>query len=161
MCRVLNKHAAGGHHGAIYIGRGSKWGNPFRIGADGDRATVIAKHARWLRDQHHLLRARDELRGKDLLGFCAPVPCHGDLLLRLANATRLVALDGVTAARRRTSAQAGHWIPGPPIRGRRLRLRGRGGPGSAVTGWRSRERLAAPVAETRDVTFSRSRSYRS
>jgi antirestriction protein ArdC len=30
-----------------------------------------------------------------------------------------------------------------------------------VTGWRSRERLAAPVAETRDVTFSRSRSCRS
>ena len=63
-------------------------GNPFRIGADGNRATVIAKHARWLRDQHHLLRALDELRGKDLLCFCAPAACHGDLLLRLANATR-------------------------------------------------------------------------
>ena len=62
MCRVLNKYAAGRHDGAIYIGRGSKWGNPFRIGVDGDRATVIAKHARWLRDQHHLLRALDELR---------------------------------------------------------------------------------------------------
>jgi hypothetical protein len=72
MCRVLNKHAAGKHDGAIYIGRGSKWGNPFRISVDGDRATVIAKHARWLRDQHHLLRALDELRGKDLLCFCAP-----------------------------------------------------------------------------------------
>jgi hypothetical protein len=31
--------------------------------------------------------------------------------------------------------------------------------GSAMTGWRSRERLAAPVAETHDVTFSRSRSH--
>jgi hypothetical protein len=88
MCRVLNKRAAGRHDGAIYIGRGSKWGNPFRIGVDGDRATVIAKHASWLRDQHHLLRALDELRGKDLLCFCAPAACHGDLLLRLANATR-------------------------------------------------------------------------
>ena len=55
---------------------------------DCERATVIAKHARWLRDQHHLLRALDELRGKDLLCFCAPAACHGDLLLRLANATR-------------------------------------------------------------------------
>ena len=63
-------------------------GNPFRIGVDGDRAAVIAKHARWLRDQHHLLRALDELRGKDLLCFCAPAACHGDLLLRLANAAR-------------------------------------------------------------------------
>jgi Domain of unknown function (DUF4326) len=88
MCRVLNKHAAGRHDGAIYIGRGSKWGNPFRIGVDGDRAAVIVKHARWLRDQHHLLRALDELRGKNLLCFCAPAACHGDLLLRLANATR-------------------------------------------------------------------------
>jgi hypothetical protein len=84
----VRPHAAGRHDGAIYIGRGSKWGTPFRIGVDGDRATVIAKHARWLRDQHHLLRALDELRGKDLLCFCAPAACHGDLLLRLANATR-------------------------------------------------------------------------
>jgi hypothetical protein len=88
MCTVLNKHTAGRCTDAIYIGRGSKWGNPFRIGADGDRATVIAKHARWLRDQHHLMRALDELRGKDLLRFCAPAACHGDLLLRLADASR-------------------------------------------------------------------------
>ena len=88
MSRVLNKRKSGIPAGAIYIGRGSKWGNPFRIGADGNRATVIAKHARWLRDQHHLLRALDELGGKDLLCFCAPAACHGDLLLRLANATR-------------------------------------------------------------------------
>jgi Domain of unknown function (DUF4326) len=32
--------------------------------------------------------AVDELRGTDLLCFCAPAACHGDLLLRLANATR-------------------------------------------------------------------------
>ena len=88
MSRVLNKHKTGVPAGAVYIGRGSKWGNPFRIGADGDRATVIAKHESWLRDQHHLLRALDELRGCDLVCFCAPLPCHGDLLLWLAGATR-------------------------------------------------------------------------
>jgi hypothetical protein len=73
---------------AVYIGRGSKWGNPFWIGSDGDRAAVIAKYERWLADQHQLLRALDELRARDVLCFCAPKPCHGDLLLRLANATR-------------------------------------------------------------------------
>jgi len=88
MCRVLNKHHAGISARAIYIGRGSKWGNPFRIGPDGDRATVIAKYERWLADQRHLLRALDELSGCDLVCFCAPQLCHGDLLLRLANATR-------------------------------------------------------------------------
>jgi Domain of unknown function (DUF4326) len=88
MCSVLNKRKSGIPAGAIYIGRGSKWGNPFRIGPDGDRATVIAKHDHWLRDQHHLLRALDDLRGLHLVCFCAPLACHGDLLLRLANASR-------------------------------------------------------------------------
>ena len=88
MCKVLNKHAMGSHADAVYIGRGSKWGNPFRIGIDGDRAAVIAKYECWLRNQHHLLRALDELRGCNLLCFCAPKACHGDLLLRLANASR-------------------------------------------------------------------------
>src|SRR5579871_4104710 len=59
MCKVLNKHQAGIPAGAIYIGRGSRWGNPFRIGQDGDRATVIVKYERWLVDQHHLLRTLD------------------------------------------------------------------------------------------------------
>jgi len=88
MCKVLNKRVNGVPAGAVYIGRGSKWGNPFRIGPDGDRAAVIAKHERWLADQHNLLRALDELRGRDLVCFCEPLPCHGDLLRRLANATR-------------------------------------------------------------------------
>jgi hypothetical protein len=88
MCKVLNKHAAGIPADAVYIGRGSKWGNPFRIGQHGDRAVVIARHETWLRDQHDLLRSIGELRGKDLVCFCAPAPCHGDLLLRLANGSR-------------------------------------------------------------------------
>ena len=29
MCKVLNKHRHGIAAGAVYIGRGSKWGNPF------------------------------------------------------------------------------------------------------------------------------------
>jgi hypothetical protein len=88
MCRVLNKHHAGVPVDAVYIGRGSKWGNPFRIDRDGDRAAVIAKYEHWFADQHHLLRALDELAGRDLVCFCAPRPCHGDLLLRLANTPR-------------------------------------------------------------------------
>ena len=50
MCRVLNKHKGGVPYEAVYFGRGSNWGNPFRIGTEGDRATVIAKHESWLRD---------------------------------------------------------------------------------------------------------------
>jgi len=88
MCRVVNKRFAGVTATAVYIGRGSKWGNPYVIGQDGDRATVIAKYEAHLRRRPDLLRVLDELRGKDLVCFCAPLACHGDLLLRLANATR-------------------------------------------------------------------------
>jgi hypothetical protein len=33
---------------AIYVGRPTKWGNPFRIGVDGSREGVIAKYREWL-----------------------------------------------------------------------------------------------------------------
>jgi hypothetical protein len=69
----------------VYIGRGSKWGNPFRIGKDGTRADVIRKYEAWLQEQPELLAALHELRGKTLGCFCAPKPCHGDILARLAN----------------------------------------------------------------------------
>jgi hypothetical protein len=73
---------------AVYIGRGSKWGNPFRIGEHGTRSEVVSKHENWLRAQHQLLRDIHELRGQNLMCFCAPLQCHGDLLLRLANGSR-------------------------------------------------------------------------
>jgi Domain of unknown function (DUF4326) len=81
--------------GAVYIGRDnrffrvakSKWHNRFQSNRDGDRATVIALYEEWLRTQDDLVDALDELRGKDLVCWCAPLPCHGDLLLWLANAT--------------------------------------------------------------------------
>jgi hypothetical protein len=123
MCRVLNKHAAGKHHGAIYIGRGSKWGNPFRIGADGDRAAVIAKHARWLRDQHHLLRALDELRGKDLLCFCAPAAPRRSAAAARQRVTggphRVVALGRMTAVHTSRSRGPARRPGGAPIARRR------------------------------------------
>lgn len=71
----------------VYIGRPSKWGNPFHIGAKhGDRAAVIAKYAAWIQTQPHLLAALGELRGKRLGCYCAPLACHGDVLARLADA---------------------------------------------------------------------------
>ncbi len=88
MCKVFSKHHGDAPRGATYVGRGSKWGNPFRLGPDGDRAAVIAHYESWLRTQHHLLRALDELRGHDLVCFCAPRACHADLLVWLANTTR-------------------------------------------------------------------------
>lgn len=70
----------------VYIGRPSKWGNPFQIGKDGDRETVIRKYREWVVTQPHLMAALPELRGKVLGCWCAPQACHGDVLVELANA---------------------------------------------------------------------------
>ena len=75
--------------GAVYVGRPSPFGNPFVIGRDGDRATVVARYEQWLHapEQAALLqRAISELRGRDLVCWCAPAACHADVLLRLVNA---------------------------------------------------------------------------
>lgn len=70
----------------VYIGRPSKWGNPFVVDQDGTRAEVIEKYERWLSTMPELLAELDELRGQVLGCWCAPLPCHGDVLARLANA---------------------------------------------------------------------------
>lgn len=84
MPKVLNKRRGNIPGDAVYIGRPSKWGNPFVIGQDGSRAEVIAKHKAWLCDQPELLAALPELRGRDLVCWCAPAACHGDTLLEMA-----------------------------------------------------------------------------
>jgi Domain of unknown function (DUF4326) len=68
----------------VYIGRPSKWGNPFVIGMDGTRTEVISRYEAWLRTQPDLLAALPELRGKVLGCWCVPQACHGDVLIRLA-----------------------------------------------------------------------------
>lgn len=70
----------------VYIGRPSKWGNPYVIGRDGTRAEVIAKYREYLLGFPELYSALPELRGKILGCWCAPGPCHGDVLAELANA---------------------------------------------------------------------------
>jgi hypothetical protein len=87
MCKVLNARKVGKLplHGRLYIGRPSKWGNPFVIGRDGSRDEVIAKYRAWLTAQPELMATLGELRGHDLVCWCAPQACHGDVLIELAN----------------------------------------------------------------------------
>lgn len=63
------------------IDRRTEWGNPFEMPADGDRDTVIANYAEhYLPYKPSLLSKVDTLRGKVLGCWCAPEPCHGDVL---------------------------------------------------------------------------------
>lgn len=73
------------HKHDVYIGRPSKWGNPFVIGVDGSRSDVVAKYAQHLANSPELcVAAREELRGKVLGCYCYPKMCHGNILAYVA-----------------------------------------------------------------------------
>lgn len=79
----------------VYIGRGSRWGNPFthKQGTKakwivGSVEEAIQKYVEWLSDQEDLLIDIHELRGKVLGCWCkfkGNELCHGDVLAELAN----------------------------------------------------------------------------
>jgi len=80
----------------IYVGRPSKWGNPYLSSGDNTTSALAAyeKELTWYLSgvncsTEHSEKVRAglaELRGKNLACWCAPdAPCHADILLRLAN----------------------------------------------------------------------------
>lgn len=77
---VVNKKTHRPGSSDLYIGRPSKWGNPFTIGRDGTREDVVRKYAEWIVNQPDLLRDLHELRGRTLVCWCAPQMCHGHVL---------------------------------------------------------------------------------
>jgi hypothetical protein len=107
----------------VYCGRGSrklrlppsKWANPFRIGPDGTREQVIAKHKRWILNQPQLLAALEELRGQTLGCHCAPQACHCDTLVELANAPRPINRTADAPRKGKPHALAGYRV-GPQRR---------------------------------------------
>jgi hypothetical protein len=72
----------------VRIDRRTRWGNPFRIGRDGDRETVIAKYRAHLERElaagHVTFADLAALHGKRLGCWCVPQPCHGDVLVEAA-----------------------------------------------------------------------------
>lgn len=88
--------------GAVAVGRGTRWGNPYRVGDRigsvdfGPAGTTIETSAQavdlfrrrvvgsWRHDKRRAVIA--ELAGKDLMCWCPlDQPCHADVLLELAN----------------------------------------------------------------------------
>ena len=92
MPKVWNKKDPNCPKDAVYVGRPSKWGNPYKIGRDGSRTEVIELYRHYLA-QRNLIHTKldlSELSGKDLACWCAPLPCHADVLLELANEIKKV-----------------------------------------------------------------------
>lgn len=77
----------------VYIGRGSKWGNPFSHLKNtsapypvDSREDAIRAYEVWILEQPELLAAaKIELKDKILGCYCKPLDCHGDVLMRIAN----------------------------------------------------------------------------
>lgn len=93
MPAVYNKYK-NPPEGAVYIGRPTKWGNPFThlVGKTKAEFVVptreesVTKFREWFLSQPELVAAaKAELRGKDLICWCKPASCHGDVLLEIAN----------------------------------------------------------------------------
>lgn len=87
MPSVHNKYHNTAPPEAVYIGRPSVWGNPFTVKAHG-RGKALELYRTWIESPagaHIREKARKELRGKDLVCFCKPKDCHGDILLEIAN----------------------------------------------------------------------------
>lgn len=91
---VLNKRTAttGELVNAVYVGRPTKWGNPFKLGDINPstglpftREEVIAAYRAFILRTGLDAHARIQLRGKNLVCWCAPLPCHADVLLEIAN----------------------------------------------------------------------------
>ena len=83
---VKNKYKDAVTDDDVYIGRGSRWGNPFVIGKDGDRDAVCEKYRAhlWKQIRTGVITRADlaSLHGKDLVCFCAPKRCHGDTIMK-------------------------------------------------------------------------------
>jgi len=78
---LWNRAAGDYPPGAVYIGRGTPYGNRFVIGQDGDREEVVRRF------ECEVLPTLDvsDLRGKHLVCSCVPKACHGRPIMRKAN----------------------------------------------------------------------------
>lgn len=87
MCRVVNLRK---EKYTVYIGRGSKWGNPFAMknNSQEERDRVCDAYEEWFWTTdlpNHIPELVDQVLGC----FCKPKRCHGDFLARKANEYKL------------------------------------------------------------------------
>ena len=89
--KVLNRHdgVQMDDSNIIYIGRPGMFGNPFQMHGEDSRKEVIERYRLWFDGQMRFypqFRLRVlQLRGHDLACWCAPKPCHGDVIIDWLN----------------------------------------------------------------------------
>lgn len=92
--KVYNKRHYDVPSAAVYVGRPTKWGNPFTHLEKGTlaehkvatREESVSRFEQYLLERPELLAAaKRELKGKSLVCWCAPKSCHADILMKHAN----------------------------------------------------------------------------
>ncbi|MGE0129305.1 MAG: DUF4326 domain-containing protein [Blastocatellales bacterium] len=89
MITIVNRKTWRGE--SVYVGRPSVLGNPFCIGKDGERSTVISKYRRWLWnelqrgsglvfDELHRLAKLAKSGDLILACWCFPEKCHAETI---------------------------------------------------------------------------------
>lgn len=99
--KVLNKHKARRGVYGIYIGRGSPLGNPYIIGKHGTRDEVIDKYEIYLKQKiaendrqivdalSGIAELGQQYHGVNLICFCKPCRCHGDIIKKIVTEATL------------------------------------------------------------------------
>lgn len=86
---VYNKRKKGYPAEATLVDRTTPFGNPFRRSdLFPDNYDLVFAYNHWIHEPRQAeLRGliRRTLKGRDLLCWCAPEPCHADVILRIAN----------------------------------------------------------------------------
>lgn len=84
---VINKRDNWSCRSFVWVDRQGPWGNPFKIGRDGERHDVLLEHEKAARENPAFVMELWRLKDKTLACWCEPLPCHGWLLAFLANCT--------------------------------------------------------------------------
>lgn len=81
MPKVYNKRRDQIPIGAVYCGRGTPYGNPYKMNCEEERNLVCDQF------EMHVLPNLDvsPLKERDLVCWCAPLRCHCDAILKKAN----------------------------------------------------------------------------
>lgn len=74
----------------VYVGRPTKWGNPYKLGWSGPAGEVVRLYRAYIeanqQSTERFALPLAELRGKNLACWCPlDQPCHADVLLEIAN----------------------------------------------------------------------------
>lgn len=80
--KVLNRRRD--EDSGVYVGRPTKWGNPFKVGSEYAQGEAARAYRAYLWGNATLLRDLHELYGHNLVCWCSPAPCHADALLAAA-----------------------------------------------------------------------------